>query len=144
MSLVLVQAAITVSVRSGGKGWHRSKDNDKYSDKYQMSSVRSNMGRQSRNGLGCGQGSVARVSTLESDGDLLKVLKGESGRVSSGGRIFSIGQAKEHIDSRVPRSSCPNPSKSLKNIQPKTLEAHLTCMHAYGNVGPNVLQVQKL
>ncbi|GMN36119.1 hypothetical protein TIFTF001_005779 [Ficus carica] len=41
-SLVLVHTANTVSVRSGGGGWHRSRDKDKYSDsdKYQMSGVR--------------------------------------------------------------------------------------------------------
>ena len=38
---------------------------------------RSNMGRPFRKGLGCGQGSVARASTLKPDGDLLEVLKEE-------------------------------------------------------------------
>ncbi|GMN68646.1 hypothetical protein TIFTF001_037698 [Ficus carica] len=39
-SLVLVQAASTVSIRSGGRGWCRSRDKNKYNDRYQMSGVR--------------------------------------------------------------------------------------------------------
>ncbi|GMN47760.1 hypothetical protein TIFTF001_016936 [Ficus carica] len=100
-------------------------DKDRYSDRYQMSSVRwyrvvgvacaltvwlsasmgqrgrSSRGRPSRKGFGCGQGSVAWANTLEPDGDMLEVLKGE---VSSGGRIFYIGRAKESTGSRTPCS----------------------------------------
>ena len=39
-SLVLVQAANTVSIHSDGEGWRRSRDKDRYSDMYQMSGVR--------------------------------------------------------------------------------------------------------
>nr|GMN72532.1 hypothetical protein TIFTF001_056018 [Ficus carica]GMN72542.1 hypothetical protein TIFTF001_056020 [Ficus carica] len=37
---VVAQAANFVSVQLGGDGWRRSRDKDKYSDKYQMSGVR--------------------------------------------------------------------------------------------------------
>ncbi|GMN37369.1 hypothetical protein TIFTF001_006744 [Ficus carica] len=108
-SLVLVQIANTLSVRSDGGGWHRSKDNYRYSDMYQMSGVRwcrvvsvarpatvrlstgtrrcgrGSMGRPSRKGLSCGWGSVARAGTSEPNGDLLEVLKGEV--VSSTGTV---------------------------------------------------------
>ena len=40
MSLILVQAASTESIRSGGGGWCRSRDKDRYSDRYRMSGVR--------------------------------------------------------------------------------------------------------
>ncbi|GMN67138.1 hypothetical protein TIFTF001_036203 [Ficus carica] len=104
----------TVSVRSGGGGCRRSRHKDKYSDKYQMSGVRwcrvvgvarsvtirlptgtrrrgkGSMCQPSRKRLSCGWGSVARVSTLEPDGDMLE--------------IFSSGRTKEPTGSRAPRS----------------------------------------
>ena len=39
-SLVLVQAASTVLVQSGGRAWYRSRDKNRYNDRYRISSVR--------------------------------------------------------------------------------------------------------
>ncbi|GMN52729.1 hypothetical protein TIFTF001_021860 [Ficus carica] len=115
----------------GGGGWCRSRDKDMYNDRYRTLGVRwcgvmgvaclatvrlsvstgqcgkSSIGRPLRNRLSCGQGSVARASTLEPDSDLPEVPKRELIRGSVAqrrcGQIFSIGWAKKPTGSRAPR-----------------------------------------
>ncbi|GMN69934.1 hypothetical protein TIFTF001_038982 [Ficus carica] len=115
-SLVLVQAASTVSIRSGGRWWCRSRDKNKYNDRYRMSGVRwcrvvgvaclatvqlsegmgrldkGSMGRPSWKGLSSGRGSIIQVSNLKPNGDLLGVLKGEAIRGSGSSTEVLVGQ----------------------------------------------------
>ncbi|GMN57054.1 hypothetical protein TIFTF001_026175 [Ficus carica] len=108
-SVVLAHEASTVSVRLGGRGWRRSRDNDRY----RMLGVRGcrvvgvarpaivrlsvgtewhdrgSLDRPSRKGHSGGWGSIARASILKPNGDLLEVPKGE---------------AKELTDSYTPHS----------------------------------------
>ncbi|GMN58269.1 hypothetical protein TIFTF001_027371 [Ficus carica] len=99
-SLVLAYEASTVSVRSSGGWWRRSRDKDKYSDRYLMLGVRwcrvvgvarhamvrlstgiewhdtGSLGRPSGKELSSSRGSVALASIVEPDGDLREVPKG--------------------------------------------------------------------
>ncbi|GMN41152.1 hypothetical protein TIFTF001_010373 [Ficus carica] len=97
--LVPAQAANTVSVQSGGGGWHRSRNNDKYSDSTERSG-KDSMGQPTQRELGRGRGSVARVSTLDPDGGLLEVSRGEL--------ILGIGSPTEVMVSQLgnPRRFC--------------------------------------
>ncbi|GMN52725.1 hypothetical protein TIFTF001_021861 [Ficus carica] len=71
----LLRATSTVPVSSGGGGWRRSKDKERYSDKYRMSGVR-----------WCRVMGVACAATV---------------RLSAGSQIFSIGWEKEPTGSRA-------------------------------------------
>ncbi|GMN70627.1 hypothetical protein TIFTF001_039668 [Ficus carica] len=89
-----------MSIQLGGGGWHRSRNKDRYSDRYRASDVRwckimsvacfatillsactkrvaSSIGRPSQRGIGHGWESVTRASTSDPDGGLLEVSRGE-------------------------------------------------------------------
>ncbi|GMN65067.1 hypothetical protein TIFTF001_034129 [Ficus carica] len=103
VSLVLVQGASTVSVRSGGGGWRQSRDKDKYGDMYQMSGVRWYRVLSVARPV---TGSVARVSTLEPDGDMLEVSQRRGNLEISSSTNVLVGQLgdsrKDSICSRDP------------------------------------------
>ncbi|GMN38339.1 hypothetical protein TIFTF001_007582 [Ficus carica] len=137
----MLQTTSTVPVWSGGEDWHWSRNNDMYSDKYRMSSVRwcrvvgvvrpatvrlsAGTGRHIRGsmgGLSRGRGSVTRASTLGPDGGLLEVPKEEL--------IRGLATQRRWVnESTYSRASFPGGKVvfSVGNITPSTLMILISC-----------------
>ncbi|GMN36325.1 hypothetical protein TIFTF001_042415 [Ficus carica] len=70
-------AASTVSIRSGGRGWRRSRNKDSTAVSRYGTVCQGQHGPTISKGLGRGRGSVTRANTFDPDDGLLEVPKGE-------------------------------------------------------------------